>query len=65
MVKVWADREYVYYGFSFPNLVVIKVFLAVAEVMIFTQCFGVRAEADYSDERYLHSLQEFGALLMS
>lgn len=44
MVKVWADREYDYYGSSFLNLVFIKVFLAVAEVMIFTECICVGVE---------------------
>lgn len=65
VVKVWADRESVNYGFYFWNLVFIKIFLAVAGVLLFAQCFSAGAEADYSAERYLCSLQKFEALLLS
>lgn len=63
MVKIWADRDWVYYGFSFSSPVFMKVFLAAAEVMIFTQCsVGQKQiiELDiypvYTAERYLFSL---------
>lgn len=43
----------------------IKVYLIVAEVTIFTQCFSVGTETDDSAERYLSSLQNFEDLLLS